>query len=75
MVDHVLKGHHDENVVLVTHMDPIKSMLATVMDLKPQSLFELIIANGSLTVFRHEGEKLSVKAINAMDPVQFDQTW
>ena len=75
MVDHVLKGHNDENVVLVTHMDPIKSMLATVMDLKPQSLFELIIANGSLTVFREEGTKLSVKAINAMDPVQFDQTW
>ncbi len=75
MVDHLLKEHHDENVVLVTHMDPIKSMLATVMDLKPQSLFELIIANGSLTVFREEGEKLSVKAINAMDPVQFDQIW
>jgi len=75
MVDHVLKGHNDKNVVLVTHMDPIKSMLATVMDLKPQSLFELIIANGSLTVFREEGGKLSVKAINAMDPVQFDQTW
>jgi len=75
MVDHVLKEHRDENVVLVTHMDPIKSMLAAVMDLKPQSLFELIIANGSLTVFRKEGEKLSVKAINAMDPVQFDQIW
>ncbi len=75
MVDHVLKEHRDENVVLVTHMDPIKSMLAAVMDLKPQSLFELIIANGSLTVFREEGDKLSIKAINAMDPVQFDQTW
>ena len=75
MVDHLLKDHHDENVVLVTHMDPIKSMLAIVMDLRPQSLFELIIANGSLTVFREEGTKLSVKAINAMDPVQFDQIW
>jgi len=75
MVDHVLKEHHDENVVLVTHMDPIKSILATIMDLKPQSLFELIIANGSLTIFREEGGKLSIKAINAMDPMQFDQEW
>lgn len=75
MVDHVLKEHRDENVVLVTHMDPIKSMLSTVMDLKPQSLFELIIANASLTIFREEGGKLSVKAINAMDPIQFDQIW
>jgi len=75
MVDHVLKEHHDENVVLVTHMDPIKSILATIMDLKPQSLFELIIANASLTIFREEGGKLSIKAINAMDPTQFDQEW
>jgi len=75
MVDHVLKEHHDENVVLVTHMDPIKSILATIMDLKPQSLFELIIANASLTIFREEGGKLSIKAINAMDPTQFDQQW
>jgi len=75
MVDYVLKEHHDENVVLVTHMDPIKSILATIMDLKPQSLFELIIANASLTIFREEGGKLSIKAINAMDPIQFDQEW
>jgi 2,3-bisphosphoglycerate-dependent phosphoglycerate mutase len=75
IVGHVLKEHHDENVVLVTHMDPIKSMLATIMDLKPQSLFELIIANASLTIFREEGGKLSIKAINAMDPKQFDQEW
>ena len=75
IADHVLNKHKGENVVLVTHMDPIKAMLSTVMDLKPQSLFELIIANGSLTVFREEGGKLSVKAINAMDSSRFDQEW
>ena len=75
IVDNVLNDHKGENVVLVTHMDPIKAMLSTVMDLKPQSLFELIIANASLTVFREEGGKLSVKAINAMDSTRFDQEW
>ena len=43
MVDHVLKKHKNENVILVTHMDPIKSMLAKVMNLLPETLFELII--------------------------------
>ncbi len=75
IVDHVLNEHKGENVVLVTHMDPIKAMLSTVLDLKPQSLFELIIANASLTVFREEGGKLSVKAINAMDSSRYDQEW
>jgi len=75
MVDYVLKEHSKQNVVLVTHMDPIKAMLSTVLDLKPQSLFELIIANCSLTIFREEGGKLSLKAFNVMDPTRFDHEW
>ena len=75
IVDHIINTHPDENVVLVTHMDPIKAMISNVLDLKPQSLFELIIANASLTIFREYDEKLSLKAINAMDPTRFDQDW
>ncbi len=51
IVDHVTKKHPDENVVLVTHMDPIKAMLSTIVDLSPTNLFELIIANASLNSF------------------------
>jgi probable phosphoglycerate mutase len=75
IVDHVIQEHSNQNVLLVTHMDPIKAMLSTVMDLKPQSLFELIIANGSLTIFREYDGKLSLKAINVMDTHRFDQDW
>ena len=52
IVDHVIENHPDQNVVLVTHMDPIKAMLSTVVDLTPTNLFELIIANASLNIFR-----------------------
>ena len=72
IVDHVLKEHNDENVLLVTHMDPIKAILSTIMDLKPISLFELIIENASLTIFKEEEGKLSLSAINAMDSERFD---
>ena len=67
MVDHVIKKHKNENVVLVTHMDPIKSMLANVMDLKPKTLFELIIANASFTILTEQERKFSLSAINAMN--------
>ena len=66
MVAHVVKKHKNENVILVTHMDPIKSMLSTVMDLKPKALFELIIANASLTIIKEQDKKFSLSAINAM---------
>ena len=74
MVDHVLKKHKNENVILVTHMDPIKSMLSTVMDLKPKALFELIIANASLTIIKEQENKFSLSAINAMDIDRYYQT-
>lgn len=75
IVDHVIDNHNNENVLLVTHMDPIKAMIANVMDLKPKNLFELIVANASLTIFKEYDGQLSLKAINAMEPTRFDQDW
>jgi len=75
IVDHVVEKHPDQNVVLVTHMDPIKAMLATVVDLSPTNLFELIIANASLNIFREYNRKFSISGINVMDPSRFNHDW
>ena len=75
MVDYVIKKYKNENVVLVTHMDPIKSMLAKVMDLKPKTLFELIIANASFTILTEQDRKFSLSAINAMNIDRYRQIW
>ena len=75
IVNHIVEKHKNENVILVTHMDPIKSMLSTVMDLKPKTLFELIIANASLTIIKEQENKFSLSAINAMDVDRYYQTW
>ena len=75
IVDHVLERHPDENVVLVTHMDPIKAMLSTVVELSPTNLFELIIANASLNIFREKDRKFSIYGLNVMHPSRFDQGW
>jgi len=75
IVDHVIEKHPDENVVLVTHMDPIKAMLSTIIDLSPTNLFELIIANASLNIFREKERKFSLSGLNVMHPSRFDQGW
>jgi len=75
IVDHVLENHPDENVVLVTHMDPIKAMLSTIVDLSATNLFELIIANASLNIFREKEQKFSISGLNVMHPSRFDQNW
>jgi len=73
IVDHVIEKHPDENVLLVTHMDPIKAMLSTIVDLSPTNLFELIIANASLNIFREKDRKFSLSGLNVMHPSRFDQ--
>lgn len=75
IVDHVLENHPDQNVVLVTHMDPIKAMLSTIIDLTPTNLFELIIANASLNIFSEYKHKFSISGLNVMDPSRFNQNW
>ena len=75
IVDYVIKKHGNQNVVLVTHMDPIKSILSVIMDLNPKTLFELVIANASLTIIKEQDRKLSLSAINAMNIDRYYQTW
>ena len=73
MVNHVVEKHKNENVILVTHMDPIKSMLAKVMDLRPKTLFELVIENASFTIINEQDGKFYLSAINAMDIDRYHQ--
>ncbi len=72
MIDHVKKEHDSENVLLVTHMDPIKAMISTIMNANANSMFELIIENASLTIFKEHQGKLTLSAINVMDAERFD---
>ena len=54
-------------------MDPIKALISTIMGLQANSLFELIIENASLTIFKEEQGKLTISAINVMDSERFDR--
>ena len=75
MVDFVVNNHKNENVVLVTHMDPIKAMIGNVLSLKPEILFELIIANASLNIFKNHDQKFYVAGINVMPSARLHDTF
>ena len=75
MVDFVINKHKNENIVLVTHMDPIKAMIGKTLSLKPEILFELIIANASLNIFKNHDQKFYLTGINVMPSVRFHETF
>ncbi|MDE1815163.1 MAG: histidine phosphatase family protein [Thaumarchaeota archaeon] len=73
LVEHCNTKHDEKDVLFVTHMDPIKSILSTIMQLRPESLYELIIRNASLTMFKKEQTNLSIISINSMCPERYLQ--
>lgn len=73
MVNHCSRKHDEENILLVTHMDPIKSMISTILQPRPESLYELIIRNASLTILKVQQSNFSMVAINSMFPERYIQ--
>ncbi len=71
MANYCSQKHDGENILLVTHMDPIKAMISTVLQLKPESLYELIIRNASLTIVKKEQSNFSMVAMNSMSPDRY----
>lgn len=66
LLDHALEKHEDSNVLMVTHLDPIKAALSTMLDLKPEALYRWHIRNASLTVLKHESRIYSLSGVNVM---------
>ena len=75
MADFIINKHKNENVVLVTHMDPIKAMIGKVLKLRSDVLFELIIANASLNIFKNHDQKIYLTGINVMPSERFHETF
>ena len=64
----------DENVALVTHLDPIKAVLVDLSAIPPDMLLHTEIANAALNVFNvadNNNNKLSLYALNVMDASRF----
>jgi 2,3-bisphosphoglycerate-dependent phosphoglycerate mutase len=67
LLDDALKNHEDSNVLLITHLDPIKAALATMLDLNAEALYRWHIRNASLTVLKHESKIYSLSGVNVMN--------
>jgi 2,3-bisphosphoglycerate-dependent phosphoglycerate mutase len=66
LLDDVLQKHEANNVLMVTHLDPIKAALATLLNLSSDSLHRWNIRNASLTILKHESKVYSISGVNVM---------
>lgn len=65
-LDDAIQRHENSNILTITHLDPIKAALATMLDLKPEVLYRWHIRNASLTILKHESKMYSLSGVNVM---------
>jgi 2,3-bisphosphoglycerate-dependent phosphoglycerate mutase len=66
LLDEVMRKHQDKNVLLITHLDPIKAAISSLLDLNPRALYNWHIQNASLTILKHEDNIYSLCGVNVM---------
>ena len=66
LLDQIMTRHSDHNVLLVTHLDPIKAAISYILDLKPESLYKWHMRNAALTILKQEFKTWSISAVNFM---------
>jgi 2,3-bisphosphoglycerate-dependent phosphoglycerate mutase len=66
LLDEVLQKYEDNNILMVTHLDPIKAALAALLDLKPEALYRWHIRNASLTILKQDSKVYSLSGVNVM---------
>jgi 2,3-bisphosphoglycerate-dependent phosphoglycerate mutase len=66
LLDQVMARHNNHNVLLVTHLDPIKAAISYILDLKPESLYKWHMRNAALTILKQEFKTWSISAVNFM---------
>jgi probable phosphoglycerate mutase len=67
ILDFVADKHQATNVLLVTHLDPIKAAINRIFNLNPDTLFNMTVKNASLTILRHGSSDYNLIAFNVMN--------
>lgn len=66
LLEEAADKHSDRNVLCVTHLDPIKAAISTILELKPEALYRWHIRNAALTVLKQQDKIYSLSAVNVM---------
>lgn len=66
LLNDIKENYVEKNVLMITHLDPIKAAIATLLDLKPQALYQWHIRNASLTILKHESDIYSLFGVNIL---------
>jgi probable phosphoglycerate mutase len=66
LLEESAEKHVDRNILCVTHLDPIKAAISTILELNPEALYRWHIRNASMTILRQDEKQYSLSGVNVM---------
>lgn len=66
LLEEAAEKHVDRNILCVTHLDPIKAAISTILELNPEALYRWHIRNASMTILRQDDRQYSLSGVNVM---------
>jgi probable phosphoglycerate mutase len=66
ILNEITEMYTEKNVLLISHLDPIKAAISILLDLKPESLYKWHISNASLTILKNDEKVYSLGGVNVM---------
>jgi probable phosphoglycerate mutase len=66
LLEEATEKHVDRNILCVTHLDPIKAAISTILELNPEALYRWHIRNASMTILRQDDRQYSLSGVNVM---------
>jgi probable phosphoglycerate mutase len=65
LLDEIRENYANENILMITHLDPIKAAISALFHLDPEALYH--IRNASLTILKNEDNLYSLLGVNVMN--------
>ena len=66
-----VEKHEGENILLISHLDPIKAAISLAMNIKPSSVYSVQVPNASINVLKNYQDNLSLCGLNILNMERF----
>jgi probable phosphoglycerate mutase len=71
LLEEAVEKHTNRNILCVTHLDPIKAAISTILDLNAEALYRWHIRNASMTILRQDDRQYSLSGVNIMSMYRY----
>lgn len=67
LMNEMIRKHKDENILFISHLDPIKAAISLAMNIKPSSVYSVQVPNASINVLKNYQNNLSLCGMNILN--------